>query len=157
MKLLKCQLTNECIRLCSSVEDIFLGSSTEECIIIIFLGIEEYKSSKECIMFSVVLHVQLQVLDSFFSPILGFKTDSESILAWTQSVESADDSLAGHDDGSSHAADTPPPQKKKPRKEVRSMASGIKINDPAPNPSHAPTPSESTDGMFNLHRSNRWG
>jgi hypothetical protein len=74
---------------------------------------------------------------------------------WPRSVESADDSLAGHDVGSSHAADTPQ-KKKKPRKEVRSMSSRIKINDPAPNPSHAPTPSESTDGMFNLHRSNRW-
>jgi hypothetical protein len=37
--------------LCSSVEPIFLGSGTEEYIIVILLGTEEYKSTEECILF----------------------------------------------------------------------------------------------------------
>jgi hypothetical protein len=36
------RLTNECTGLCSSVETIFLDSSTEEYTIVIFLGTEEY-------------------------------------------------------------------------------------------------------------------
>jgi hypothetical protein len=91
-------------------------------------------------------------LDSFFSTILGFKTDSDSILAQTQSVDSTVDSLMGHGVGSSRtqaskrkAADTPPPQEK-PRKQVRNKSSGIKIIELASNPSLAPTPLESTGG-----------
>jgi hypothetical protein len=109
------------------------------------------------LLFTYLLHVQFQVLDSFFFTIPGFKTDLDSILAWTLSAESADDSLVGHGVGSSRtqagkrkAADTPPPQKK-PQKEVWNRASGIKINDPASNPSPAPTPPKSIRGRFNFH------
>jgi hypothetical protein len=35
-----------------SVEDTFLSSDTEEYIIVIFLGTEEYKTTKECTLFS---------------------------------------------------------------------------------------------------------
>jgi hypothetical protein len=113
------------------------------------------------LLFTYLLHVQFQVLDSFFSTIPNFKTDSYSILAWTRSVESADDSLAGHGAGSSRtragkrkAVNTPPSQKK-PWKEVRNRAYRIKINDLASNPSPTPTPPKSTGGRFNFRRSNR--
>jgi hypothetical protein len=112
-------------------------------------------------LFTYLLHVQFQVLDSFFSTIPNFKTDSDSILTRTWSAESADESLAGHDAESSRtqagkhkAADTPQ-KKKKPWKEVQNRASGIKINDPASSPSPAPTPPKSTGARFNFRRSNR--
>jgi hypothetical protein len=47
-----CRLTDECTRLYSSVEAIFLGSCTEGYIIVILLGTEEYKITEECTMFS---------------------------------------------------------------------------------------------------------
>jgi hypothetical protein len=113
------------------------------------------------ILLTYLLHVQFQVLDSFFSTIPSFKTNSDSISAQTESAKSADESLVGHGARSSRtqtskrkATDTPP-QKKKPRKEVWNWASGIKINDPASNPSPAPTPQESIGGRFNFRRSNR--
>jgi hypothetical protein len=114
------------------------------------------------LLVTYLLHVQFQVLDSFFSTIPGFRTDSETILAQTRSTETADDSLAGNGVRSSRtragkckAADTPPPQKKKPQKEVRNRASGIKINNLAFNPSPAPTPLKSIVGRFNFRQSNR--
>jgi hypothetical protein len=113
------------------------------------------------LLVTYLLHVQFQVLDSFFSTIPGFKTDSETISAQTQSAETADDSLVSNGAKSSRtragkrkAADTPPPQKK-PRKEVRNRASGIKINDSASNPFPAPIPLESTRVRFNFCQSNR--
>jgi UPF0288 family protein (methanogenesis marker protein 3) len=45
-------LTDECMRLCSFGEDIFLGSSTEEYITVIFLGAEEFKKHEEHMIFS---------------------------------------------------------------------------------------------------------
>jgi hypothetical protein len=113
------------------------------------------------LLVTYLLHVQFQVLDSLLSTIPGFKIDSKTILAWTWSAESADDSLAGYGARSSrtrarkHKAVDTPPQKKKPWKEVRNRASGIKINNPVSNPSTAPTPPESTRGRFNFHQSNR--
>jgi hypothetical protein len=98
--------------------------------------------------------VQLQVLDSFFSTIPGFKSDIDPISARTQSVKSADDSSVGLGAGSSRTlvvklkAITTPPRKKKPQKEVNKRASRIKINDLAPNPYPTPTPSKSTRGWF---------
>jgi hypothetical protein len=107
------------------------------------------------LLFTYLLHVQFQVRDSFFSTIPGFKTDSDSILARTQSAKSADESLVDHGAESSRtrackrkATDTP--QKKKSQKEVRNTVSRIKINDPASNPSPAPSPLESTKGRFNF-------
>jgi hypothetical protein len=47
------------------------------------------------------LYVQLQVLDSFFSTIPGFKSDIDPISARTHSVELASDSSAGPGAGSS--------------------------------------------------------
>jgi hypothetical protein len=41
-------------------------------------------------------HAQIQVLDSFFSTIPGFKIDSDSKLARAQSADLADDNLASH-------------------------------------------------------------
>jgi hypothetical protein len=102
------------------------------------------------LLLTYLLLVQFQVLDSFFSTIPVFKTDSDSISPQTQSAESADASLAGHGAGSSrtragkHKSTNTPPQKKKSQKEVPNRASRIKINDPASNPSPAPT----TEGGF---------
>jgi hypothetical protein len=82
------------------------------------------------------------------STIPGFKSDSDSIFARTWSADSTDDSLASHSARSSRtqvvkckAADTPP-RKKKHRKEVQNRSSGIKIEEPASNPSPALTPPE---------------
>jgi hypothetical protein len=47
-----CRLTDECMRLCSSIENILLGSNTEEYITVIFLRTEEDKNTKECTPFS---------------------------------------------------------------------------------------------------------
>jgi hypothetical protein len=52
-------------------------------------------------LFTYFPQVQFQVLDSFFSTIPDFKTDSDSILARSQSADSTDDSMAGHSAGSS--------------------------------------------------------
>jgi hypothetical protein len=71
------------------------------------------------LLVTYLLCVQFQVLDSFFSTIPNFKTDSETISAQTQSIESTYDSLAGNGVESSRTragkrktADTP---KKTPR------------------------------------------
>jgi hypothetical protein len=114
------------------------------------------------LLLTYLLLVQFQVLDSFFSTIPGFKTDSDSISPRTQGVESADASLVGHGVGSSrtqtgkHKATDTPPQKKKSQKDVQNRASGIEINDPASNPSPAPTLPENTGGGFNFFRSNSY-
>jgi hypothetical protein len=46
------QLTDEFTGLCSSIEDIFLGSDTEEYSIVIFLGTDEDKKIEKCTPFS---------------------------------------------------------------------------------------------------------
>jgi hypothetical protein len=104
-----------------------------------------------------LFHAQIQVLDSFFSTIPSFKIDSDSKSAQAWSVDLADDNLASHGVGSSRtqadnrkAADTPPPQKN-PQKEVRNRSSGINIDEPASNPSSAPTPPESSEGRYYFH------
>jgi hypothetical protein len=108
-----------------------------------------------------LFHAQIQVLDSFFSTIPGFKTDSDSKSAQARTADSADDNLVSHDSepsrtrtGKRKATDTPPPQKN-PRKEVWYRSSKINIDEPTSNPSSAPTPPESIEGRYYFCRSNR--
>jgi hypothetical protein len=106
------------------------------------------------LLFIYELEIQFQVLDSFISTITSFKSDSDSISAHTQSVDSTNDSMAGHGARSSRTragkrkATNTPPQKKKPQKEVWNRSTGIKIEEPTSNPSLAPTPLESTSERY---------
>jgi hypothetical protein len=53
------------------------------------------------LLVTYLLHVQIQVLDSFLSTIPDFKTYSNSILGLPRYADPADDSLVGHGVGSS--------------------------------------------------------
>jgi hypothetical protein len=106
-----------------------------------------------------------QALDNFTTPIPGFEGDipipAILISARTPSIESAHNSSAGPSAGSSRTragkrkakVTSPPP--KTSQKVVNKKASGVKINDLAPNPSPAPTPLKTTRSRFTMRRSNR--
>jgi hypothetical protein len=106
------------------------------------------------LLVTYLFHGQIQVLDSFFSTIPGFKTYLDSKSAWAQSANSAYDTFASHGVGSSRtqagkrkATDTPPPLKN-PRKKVWNRSSGINIDESASNPSSTPTPLKSIEGRY---------
>jgi hypothetical protein len=106
-----------------------------------------------------------QALDTFTAPVLGFEGDilipAVSISTRTPSIDSVDDSSVGPSIGSSRTlvgkrkAAATPPKKKNPWKAMNKKASGVKINNSAPNPSSAPTPPKNTHGRFNMRRSNK--
>jgi hypothetical protein len=99
-------------------------------------------------------------MDNFISTIHGFEGDSPipaiPISARILSAELAIDSSMGPSARSSrtradkrNTAVTPPPSEN-PQKVVSRKLSGIKINDPTPNPAPALTPPKGSWGRFTM-------
>jgi hypothetical protein len=108
----------------------------------------------------------MQALDSFISPIPRFEGDililTIPVSTRSPSGESVNDPSAGASVGASKtqtgkrkAAVNPTPQKKT-KKAMGKSSSGIKINEPIPKASPAPTPLSGSGQKIPIRRSKRY-
>jgi hypothetical protein len=111
-------------------------------------------------------YIWMQALDSFISPIPGYEVDipipTIPVLAQSPSGESASDlSARAHVKASrtragKRKAATNPTRQKKNKKATWKSSSGIRINEPTPKASPAPTPPSGSWQKIPIHRSKRY-